>query len=580
MSSTAERRRTVEPAKEGFVKSPSPDSLVTRLRLGALVFCLVFVPCPPVWSQIKVPGPTSPPAQPADVPKDALGRTTPRGTVLGFMTSARKGDYELAARYLNLTMPGKDAAVLAEQLSVVLDRRLPARLLQLSDNPEGSLSDLLSPDRDLVGTITSANGDVNIFLERVNQGKSGPVWLFSSETLKSIPDLYEEVNVVPVSEVLPRFLVTNRIAGVPLFEWVSVFVGLPLLYLLAGLLNRILSILVGQLWRRLRKQADLPIPEILPVPARLLLIAVVIHLLLSEVGLSLLARLFWSGISTVIGATATLWILILLNGRAEKYARRYLQGRNLAGATSLLRLARRLVDVLLIFTGALGILYYFGVSPTAGLAGLGVGGIAVALAAQKTLENVIGGASMVFDQVVRAGDTLKVGDTVGTVDEVGLRSTRIRTLDRTVVSVPNGQIANMSLETLSVRDKFWFHPLINLRYETSVGQIQAVVNHVRTLLLEHGSVERSSVRVRFLGFGSSSLNVDVFAYVYARDWSHFLEIQEGLLFAVMEIVQQAGTQIALPSQILHFTDPSSADLLRSSVQSGGHRDEGAASKTS
>jgi MscS family membrane protein len=197
-------------------------------------------------------------------------------------------------------------------------------------------------------------------------------------------------------------------------------------------------------------------------------------------------------------------------------------------------------------------LYYFGVNPTAALAGLGVGGIAVALAAQKTLENVIGGVSLMVDKALQVGDTLKVGDTCGTVEEIGLRSTRIRTFDRTLVTVPNGQIANVTLETLSARDKFWFHPLIGLRYGTSAEQLSAVIGRVHQLLSTDSRLDQESVRARFSGFGSSSLDVDIFAYVYARDWNHFLEIQEGLLLDIMSIVEQAGTQIALPSQITYL----------------------------
>jgi MscS family membrane protein len=116
------------------------------------------------------------------------------------------------------------------------------------------------------------------------------------------------------------------------------------------------------------------------------------------------------------------------------------------------------------------------------LAGLGVGGIAVALAAQKTLENVIGGASIIFDGAVRVGDLLKVGETLGTVEDIGLRSTRLRTFDRTVFTVPNGQIANVSLENLSLRDSFWFHHIFSLRYETTAAQMRSVPQGITGLL--------------------------------------------------------------------------------------------------
>ncbi len=540
------------------MKCPSPKNLVGCLRLGSCIVSVILLSCFPAWPQVALAG-TTPPASQPEVPKDPLGRTTPRGTVLGFLAEARKGEYPVAAEYLNTRLRGKAAAVLAYKLSIVLDRRLPARLNQLSDKPEGSQFDPLNPDNDLVGNIETNDGSAQILLERVDRGKSGFVWLFSSKTLESIPGVYEEIDVVSAEDVLPGFLVTTRVLGIQLFEWVALLVGLPLLYFVTVLLNRLLGFLVGRVRRRLKNNPDLTIPEVLNKPTRLLLIALTINWLRSRVGLSLLARQFWSGVATVIAATAVIWILILLTGRAEKYVHKRLRERNLSGTASVLRLSRRVIDLVLICGGVLAILYYFGFSPTAGLAGLGIGGIAVALAAQKTLENVIGGVSLIVDQVVKVGDMLKVGEVVGQVDEVGLRSTRIRTLDRTVVSIPNGQMATMNLETLSVRDKFWFHPLISLRYGTSTEQIQQVLTNIQTLLTKHPSFEHHSVRVRLLGFGTSSFSVDVFAYVYAIDWNHFLELQEGLLFSIMGIVEQTGAQIALPAQMVYVAAHSARD---------------------
>jgi MscS family membrane protein len=283
-------------------------------------------------------------------------------------------------------------------------------------------------------------------------------------------------------------------------------------------------------------------------------LALVSRWLLASLPLSLLVRQFWSNVATLVTIGAAVWLLILVNGEAEQYIHRRLPGANVTAAVSLLRLGRRVVDVLILFVGLLATLRHFGVDPTPVLAGLGVGGIAVALAAQKTLENVIAGASLIFDQAVRVGDFLKMGDVLGTVDHIGLRSTRIRTLDRTVVSIPNGQIANMSLETISTRDKFWFHPVVGLRYETTSEELREVIGNIHRLLAEHRSVDRESVRVRFLRLGAFSLDVDVFAYVVARDWNHFLEIQEQLLFSVTEIVEKAGTKIAFPSQTMYVAN--------------------------
>jgi MscS family membrane protein len=209
------------------------------------------------------------------------------------------------------------------------------------------------------------------------------------------------------------------VAGIALFEWLAVFVGLPLFYFVTGLLNRLLGPLVGLLRRRLRRKSALPNPEFLSHPVRLLLLAFTIRWALSKISLPLLARQFWSSAASAITIAACVWLLILLNSRGEEYIRQRLRNRNLTGVTSL-RLTRRVIDLLVIFAGVFVALHHWGIKATPALAGLGVGGIAVALAAQKTLENVIGGISLIFDQVVRVSDTLKVGDTLGTVEEIGV----------------------------------------------------------------------------------------------------------------------------------------------------------------
>ena len=127
----------------------------------------------------------APPATQPEPPSDILGRTTPRGTVLGFLRAARKGDNEAAAQYLNTPRRGKAAVDLARQLFEVLDRRLPAKLNEVSNQPDGSLAFLTRPDEDLVGTISTENGDVNIVVEKVARGKkTGPSWLFSCQNTR------------------------------------------------------------------------------------------------------------------------------------------------------------------------------------------------------------------------------------------------------------------------------------------------------------------------------------------------------------------------------------------------------------
>ncbi len=514
-----------------------------RVLVALMVLCWA-----PLFGQSSAQ-PQAPAVTQPEAPKDALGRSTPRGTVLGFLNAGRKGELQLARQYLDTPLSESAAEQLANQLFVVLDARLPARLAQLSDVPEGSRSNPLALNEERIATISEAN-PLDIVLQRVERPDVGPIWLFSGTTLGRIPGLYDEILASRAGVALPGFLTNIRLAGVPLFEWVAILSGLPLLYALISLLNRLLTPAAKAFSRRAFTRSGFLASNALPTPARLLLFSVTARWLSSVFPLSLLPRQILSNLTALLTIAAIAWLLMRLGAEIEAIAVRRLATSN-SVTISLLRVGRRCVDVLVIFVAILAILRHFGIDPTPALAGLGVGGIAVALAAQKTLENVIAGASLIFDQAVRVGDSLKMGEIVGTVDHIGLRSTRIRTLDRTVISVPNSQIANASLETLSARDKFWFHPVLTLRYETTPDQLRTILDSIRRLLATHDSVSHESVRVRFIRLGAFSLDVDVFAYVFATDWNQFLEIQEGLLFNITDIVSAAGAGIAFPSQTMY-----------------------------
>jgi MscS family membrane protein len=515
--------------------------------LGAYLLAVAMA-APALGQAAPQPATAAEPA--ADSSSDPLGRSTPRGTVVGFLGAARKGELELARQYLNTSRRGAAADELARQLFAVLDARLPARLAQVSDRPEGSRANPLEPDEEIVGTISGDGRDVPIVVHRVERETFGQIWLFSPGTLDAVPELYAQVAESRADWRVPGFLFNRRVGGLTLFEWLAVLLGLPLLYVATSLLNRALSPAARAIWRRAFGRPAVLWHDVLPAPARLLVLALAGRWVAAYLPLSLMLRQFWSSTASLIIIVAVTWVLMRLCAQLERHMRGRLAPANTA-ATSLLRVGRRGVEVLLIFAALIVTLRHFGVDPTPALAGLGVGGIAVALAAQKTLENVIAGASLIFDQAVRVGDFLKMGEVTGTVDHIGLRSTRIRTMDRTIVSIPNSQIANASLETISERDKYWFHHVVGLRYETTPDQLHLVVDGIRQLLEAHTLTDPGSVRVRFLRLGAFSLDVEAFAYFHARDWNHFLEIQEQLLFGVTGIVARAGTEIAFPSQTMY-----------------------------
>lgn len=531
----------------------------TRNLRKVPLFLLILLLCSFGWSQNLPKKPVPAEATPEPAP-DSLGRSTPRGTVRGFLSAAHKDDMEVAVLFLNTPLHGTQATALARQLYAILNRYLPTRISAISDKPEGSIGDPTRPEEEIVGTITGPEGEFKVMLERVDRGKEGKLWLFSQKTLTAMPQFSRSSDIHTVETHLPEFLVTNRPLTIPLFEWLAVFVGIPFVYFLTGLLNRLVNWTVGKLRQRRRPTGDASSPQILSIPIRLLLLALVIRWFLSMFELSFFARQFWSTLSLFVALIGCICLLLRLNGYVERYLFR--SGHTSTASASVLRLFRRLIDGIILFAGLIFTLNYFGINVSTALAGVGIGGIAIALAAQKTLENVIAGISLIFDKVVHVGDFMNLGEVQGTVEQVGLRSTRLRTVDRTLVSMPNGQIANIKIETLSARDRFLFHPAIALRYDTAPHQLHLIIDEVRELLLRQASIDPASVRVRLIRLGPSSLDVDLFGYVFTQDGNDFLRIQEELLFGIMEIVQNAGAEMAFPSQTLYLAKDSTEKTIQ------------------
>jgi MscS family membrane protein len=213
-------------------------------------------------------------------------------------------------------------------------------------------------------------------------------------------------------------------------------------------------------------------------------------------------------------------------------------------------MASRFTKIIILMLMIAAVLSSWGYNTTTILAGLGVGGLAIALAAQKTIENLFGGVAVITDQPVSVGDFCKFGDRTGTVEDIGLRSTRIRTINRSVVTVPNGEFSAMVLENFSKQDKTLFHITLNLRRDTLPGQVRSLLEAITRALKEHPKVETGVMPVRFVGVGTYSLDVEVFAYVLTRNGDEFMKIQQELLLWILDAVEAAGTALAVPTAYL------------------------------
>jgi MscS family membrane protein len=495
-------------------------------------------------------------------PDDPLRRETPRSAFLRFVEASQRGDRATAAEYLawpRQKMPlTKEEA--AEQLSFVLNHGFEGNLDRLSRDPGGSLDDGLAADRERAGTAVLANGErVDIFLTRVPQDTGPPVWLVASDTVADIPRMYEHAGLPEFERRLPKILTDASIGELQLWVPLALVLLLPVLFVVSSLflwmvlgISRLVLRLRGRAvqGRRSRTWAALARPTAF-------LLTLGLHRLISpSIGIPLLHRQHYSRTVTVLLLAGVVWWLWRLVDLVAERMRGRLRPDYPRTAQSVYVLGRRLLKGVALAIALLAGLAAFGVDLTTTMAGLGIGGVALAFASQRTLENVFGGIFVLSDRSIVVGDVCQIGKYVGEVVDVGLRSMQLRTANRTVVYVPNGTLATMEVENLSRRDKFLFNPTVGLRYETTLEQLQRVANDIRASLAADARIEHSTLRVRLIRFGTYSLDVEVFAYVKAADFPAFLGVQEELLMRIMGIVKYAGTALAFPSQTMYVRNDS------------------------
>ena len=499
--------------------------------------------------------------QPAEQEKgteDPLGRSTPQGTLIGFLKAASQEDYDRALQYLDTKKKGPDAQKLIHALRAILERGSSGKQAVMSAKPEGHLDDGLPPTKERIGTVQTSSGSLDILLERIQRGSSPPVWLFSAETLGKVLEIYQELDVRTLEDYLPKFLVNTWVLWFPLWRWLAILLVIPLVFVLATLLTRLITSMVLLYSRRKINVLTEKRAVRLAGPIRILVFASAIWVI-SMFTRSMLTAAFLTYMAATLIVIGGTWLCLRLIDILFELRERRLTATASSERLSLLHLGEKLLRILVVTIGVLFIFYIAGINLTAVIAGLGVGGIAVAFAAQKTLENLFGGIMVASDQPIRVGDFCRAGEYQGTVTAIGLRSTRLRTPARTIVSIPNGQLAQMNLENFSLRDKVWFNHTFGLRYETTTEQLRYILAGIREMLYGHPKVESPSARVRFIGFGDSSLKLEVFAYVLETDYAAFLHIQEDLLLRIMDIVAASGSGFAFPSQTTYLAQDAGMD---------------------
>ena len=482
---------------------------------------------------------------------------TPRASVTHFLDLCRTGNYAGAARYLDIapadTVRG---AELARHLKAVLDRHAWLDLDAISSAPEGDENDGLARGTDEIAQIAGRGGNMQpVRLVRSSSGR----WLFSRATVRRIDGWYRLLKFHWLLDRLPARLLRPGPGEVVYWQWLALPVLLVLGWLMGLVFNRVSRAILRRIVRRTRNQWDDAILERMSGPLTLLWALIAIHLMLPWMGFYKPAAVFAHRALRAGYLLTFFWALLRSIDVAQQVVALSPWAASRPGVRSLFPLMARVGKILVVAAGIIAFLSELGYSVSSVIAGLGIGGLALALAAQKTVENLFGAFSIGADQPFREGDFVKIEDFVGTVESIGLRSTRVRTLDRTVISIPNGKLADMRLESLTERDRMRLACDIGLVYETTAAQMREVLEGFERVLRSHPKIWPDALVVRFKEFGASSLNIQIMAWFQTPEFSEFQLIRQEILLQFMDVVEKAGSSFAFPTQTVHLIPEKAAE---------------------
>lgn len=520
------------------------------------------------------PASTEAPATPAE-PADLLGRETPLGAVRGYVQAADAFEWQIASRFLDLrNLPPEvrrvDPEVLAEQLYFILQRRqVKIDGEAISDQPEGNLLEDQPEYRDELGVVATRDGDVSLLLQRVPSSQGMFVWKVSNATVRRIPELYDEFSYPEwVEQVRAKVPADRAFLGIELFKWIIILgVALVLTPIVMGvgfLLAWVVSGPRSSNWKQVRALFVGPISG--------LVVAVAVTELIYELGVGATAtRIMRSHTLVTFFSVWFLWAAVDL-WRARRRNRYEALGRSDAAV-----LGRPIANAIKLTTLILGLMVWLansGVNVSALLAGMGIGGIAVALALQKPIEDLFGAISIYSQQPVSTGDFCRYGDSVGRVEEIGLRTTRIRTLSNSLVHVPNAQLSTGIIENLTARTKIMYQPDLPLRYDTSRTQLKTVLAAIEGALETNPKVENETLRVRLREFSPNAIIVRIRAFAKTRNIDEYLEIVQDINLDIMHIMDEHGVRFSQGAQTLFIKGANNdAKPFQTGVESSNRTDD-------
>ena len=474
--------------------------------------------------------------------KDSLQRDTPRGTLEGFTRAVYEQDYDTAAEYLDLrylpdSMSKDKGAQYAKQLQAIIDRNIWIDIEQVNDTPEGADGDHLPSFRDLFGRVKLQSDDVALYLQRV-PGDSDSIWKISNATVAKVPTLYANLGYGPITEWFIAYLPEGRILKVNIWEWAVILTYLVIAFCVIVPITWLCKLLILRTEYHLKTE----LAYIVAGPLRFFLAVIVVRTwsssgTISAAALEVLDTGFLSFISIV-------WLGWSGMGILQAGLKQRLIDKGQKQGASLLRPLTNFIRVIFVILAILIWLEHLGFNAGTIIAGMGIGGIAVALASKQSIENFIGTITLYSAAPIKVGNLCKFGSIRGTVEEIGLRCTQIRTLDRTLIHVPNAKLVEMEIENISEREKIRFKADIRLDYlMTDTEKLKGIIADIKEMLELHELVMKEPLRVTFKGFGLHGLQVNIFAYIGTKSFPKYQVVSEELHLGIMDIVTKHGSRI-------------------------------------
>jgi MscS family membrane protein len=480
-------------------------------------------------------------------PNSLEGQGTPLATLIGLRDAMRAKDYAAAGEYLDRRYIDEKVGdfsdeTLIKAITYVWNRQNITDVTSVSDRPEGDLTDGLPEYRDQIGSVRLRDEEVPIYLQRIPDGRGGRIWKLSNATVARVPEMWDELGysdaAISVSRLLPEF----RFLGMENWQIVGFIVFFMVAWPLASLVSYVL--MRGALL--IPNRFPLGIKHFFRRPMRFFIFIFIARLMIDELGLSLTSRILLdsSGVDYIAFTVIIMGLLSLL----RDYQIRKMQHAGNAHYVALLKPFTTIVKVFVVTIIALFWAKQAGYDMSTILAGLGVGSLAVALAAQKTLENVIGAITLYTARPVSAGDFCRFGNVKGTVEEIGLRSTIIRTMDRSMLVIPNSMFSSVEIENFSQRDRIRFFRRYQMQIPQS-GQMRHILEQIRQLAANSPHVINETISIRFETITDANAILRIDLGVDTTDFQKFLAVVEELNLGILDIADQAGTRFTGPARL-------------------------------